>query len=249
MATALIWGFQGAVSAGSRPEVQCDAGIYKYFALWGLHGKHFEFQAPGVGKEVENTVAKWKDDVDFLIKNELSDAKRADELQHEITALFSEFGAASGVKVTRSQKEYQNILVIISDDITRSDAALRFGVRSLLVAARGGESPNTEQILDLHHRSVAEMRPRCHGSQAHNDKEGIVGAFVYVQADQDSKCVIMAIAGAFGLMGVPEEIVQKDPLPLFKVKILSAISELYDPAIQQGMKLDEVIQVMKRRCK
>lgn len=229
-------------------EIQCVGGVYKNFSMWGPLAKHFEFHSVESGAEAADSIVKWKDNVDFMIKSELGATPRSAELQREISELFFEFGTAAQVRVTQNKGSYQNVLVVVTNDITKSESSLRGGLRSLLFAASGGMSQNIERMLDLHHRSVAEITPRCHGSEAHNDKEGIVGAFVFVQADQDLKCAIMAIAAAFGLRGAHNEINGDSP-QTFKQRVLAAVSELYDPSIIQGMKKDEVISTMRGKCK
>ena len=238
--TVSLWA-SSYLPAQAYDGITCSNGVYENFDRWG----------PQNGNQSQWLLAKWKQPIAYAIKDLTGGSARAATLKSQIESEIPEFAQATGVKMESNPSE-ANTGIFISNDINATDLQTSDLLRTVLVAAMGSGA-NINALMAIHRQLLVQAAPRCTGLVASNTKEGIVGSFIYLQADQDEPCALIALSHLFGIGNTwihdSNQVVTNSDIVKIKSEALGAAHEIYDPSLQQGMTNAQVIAVMAEHCK
>jgi hypothetical protein len=225
--------------AVANDSVSCTNGVYNYYKIWGPPGAHYARWA----------VNKWKQPIRYVINDFTGDSEPSRALSKEVAMNMPKFAKATSLDI-ESDPEKGNVLIVITNDMPGTDTEISDAVRALYM--RAGYGPNTEIMLKAHHELIDNMSPHCGGVVVGNNKDGIIGAFLYLSIGQNKNCVTTALSQMLAIgydwsVALGESATAGD-LNAIENEALSAAHELYDSAFEQGMKNDDVISIMGKKC-
>ena len=240
--------------AGAYEGHTCSNGAYQYYSLWGPRPEFDKNWMPISNKNW--MVTKWKQPIQIVFVDFTKGSARARELRDEVSAEAKKFADATALPINAlvSDKPVTgNVVVFLSDDVLDTDLKSQDVLRNIYLSA--GVRSDIDTILKLHHHGMEQMLYKCSGTIALNTTEGIVGAVLYLQTNQDKRCVPVALSAMLGIESDdPSLSMQSVPLTAadaesFEMKALSIAHEKYDSIFAHGMNDSEVRSIMAEHCR